>query len=177
MTEGNRQGAIIAETDRLRIRQFTLEDAAFILVLVNEPTWLRFIGDRDVHDLEGARNYITKGPLQMYAQQGYGLFLVEIRDSRLPIGMCGLLKRDYLPEPDIGFAFLPQHVGKGYAFEAAKAVLDYGRKQYQLTSVAAIVNPDNVASMRLLGKLGFEAAGQIRHPGEDQDIKLFRTRS
>src|SRR4051812_3493153 len=117
----------VLETKRLRLRRLFPADAPFILRLLNEPSWLRFIGDRGVRTLDDARNYIVNGPQQMYHSAGFGLFLVELRESCLAIGMCGLLRRATLPDVDIGFAFLPEHWGQGYAFEAAQATLRYGR--------------------------------------------------
>jgi [ribosomal protein S5]-alanine N-acetyltransferase len=165
---------VIVETERLRLRQFTLDDAPFILVLVNDPAWLRFIGDRGVHDLDDARNYLVKGPMEMYAKLGYGLFMVELKDGT-PAGMCGLLKRDYLDAADIGFAFLPAYVGKGLAHEAAVALMGYARSVLHMGRILAITNPENEPSVKLLRKLGFQLEGMVRPPGEERDIYLFAT--
>jgi len=143
------------ETERLILRRFTVDDAQFVLTLVNEPSFLRYIGDKKIRNLEDARQYILSGPVASYERHGFGLCLVELRDSHTPIGMCGLLKREELPQPDIGFAFLPDFWNKGFAFEAASAVLNDARERLKLATLLAIVNPDNEASIRLLGKLGF----------------------
>ena len=113
---------LVLETERLVLRRFTLDDAEFIFRLVNDPSWLRFIGDKNVHNLDDARRYLREGPLDMYQRFGFGMFRVEERASGLPTGMCGLIKRDTLPDVDVGYAFLPEFRGKGYAFEAANAV-------------------------------------------------------
>ena len=139
------------ETERLLLRAFTTDDAPFILTLLNEPSFLRFIGDKKVRTLEDARQYLLNGPIASYNQHGFGLLLVELKESQTPIGMCGLLKREDLPDPDIGFAFLPAYWNKGFGFEAATAVL----QDAQLDRVLAIVSPDNDPSIKLLEKLGF----------------------
>lgn len=163
------------ETERLRLRRFDADDAAFILRLVNEPSWLRFIGDRGVRDLEGARRYIAEGPQHHVAQHGFGLFLVERRSDAEPLGMCGLIRRDTLPDADIGFAFLPAHWGQGYAREAAEATLRYARERHGLPRVVAITSPDNVASRRLLERIGLQLEGTVRLSGSEEELHLFGT--
>lgn len=164
---------LILETDRLRLRELSLEDAPFILELVNEPSWLRFIGDRGVRDLDGARAYLQNGPMAMYARHGFGLYKVELKEDGTPMGMCGLLKRESLPEVDIGFAFFPRFWGQGYAREAALAVLSHGRTKWGLKRILAIVDPDNHSSIKLLEKLGFGFQRRVRMPGAAADIRLF----
>ena len=110
----------VLETDRLILRQLSIEDDAFILELVNDPLWLRFIGDRGVRTLDEARNYILKGPVAMYERAGFGLYLVERKIDGVPMGICGLIKRDVLDDVDLGFAFLPEYRGQGYATESAR---------------------------------------------------------
>lgn len=160
------------ETPRLRLRQLVADDAPFILELLNEPGWLRFIGDRGVHDLEGAHGYIEKGPRAMYARLGFGLYCVEAKDEGTRLGMCGLLKRDNLEHVDLGFAFLARHQGRGYAREAATASLDEARG-LGLAQVAAITSPDNQRSIRLLEDLGFRAAGRRQLTPEESEVCLF----
>ena len=143
------------ETERLILRHFNPDDAPFILALLNEPSFLRYIGDKKIRTLEDARQYIANGPVATYARHGFGLYQVELKDTHTPVGMCGLLKREELPHPDIGFAFLPDFWNKGFAYEAATAVLTEARERLQLDRILAIVNPDNEASIRLLEKLGF----------------------
>ena len=167
---------LVVETQRLALRQFDTGDAPFVLELLNEPGWLRFIGNKGVGTLDDARRYIANGPAKMYARHGFGLWLVELKESGLPIGMCGLIQRDALEDVDIGFAFLAAHQGRGYAFEAARAAAEYGWTTLGLTRIVAITSPDNVASERLLGKLGFRFEGMTRLAGEASDIKLYAAR-
>ena len=115
----------VLETDRLILRWLSTDDAEFILELLNEPSFLQYIGDKGVRTLEDARNYILNGPVDMYARLGFGLYLTELKERGVPLGICGLLKRDGLEDVDIGFAFLPRFWAKGYAYESA-AVLAYG---------------------------------------------------
>ncbi len=164
----------VLETDRLIIRWLTVEDAAFIFELVNDPAWLRFIGDRGVRTLEDARNYILKGPVDMYGRLGFGLYLTELKGEGTPIGMCGLIKRDSLKDVDIGFAFLPNFRGQGYAYEAASAVLAYGKNTLGLERIVAIVSPGNDSSIKLLGKLGLQFEQMVVLSGRDE-VKLFAT--
>ena len=166
---------MVIETDRLRVRHLALEDAAFVLTLLNEPSWLRFIGDKGVRNLEDARNYLLSGPLAMYARHGHGLYLVERKSDAAAMGMCGLIKRDTLPDVDIGFAFLPVFWGQGYAYEAACAVLAHGRAAFGLARVVAITTPDNHASARLLEKLGLRFEEMLTLPGSSEPLRLFAT--
>ena len=142
------------ETERLLLTHLDPADAAFILELLNEPSWLRFIGDKNVHSLDDARRYIENGPMAMYAAKGFGLYRVALKETDTPIGICGLIKRDTLPEPDIGFAFLPRAWGAGYAREASLAVIEQGRREFGLVRLLAITDPDNERSIRLLERLG-----------------------
>jgi RimJ/RimL family protein N-acetyltransferase len=162
----------VLETDRLVLRRLTLDDAEFIFRLVNDPSWLRFIGDKNVRNLDDARRYLQEGPLDMYERYGFGLYRVEERDSGSPVGTCGLLKRDTLPDADVGYALLPEFRGKGYAFEAASAVLDHGNRVFGLQRILAIVSPDNAGSIRVLEKAGmkFERDLELR-PGDP--VKVF----
>ncbi len=142
------------ETERLRLRRLSAADAGFVFRLVNDPDWLRYIGDRGVRTVEDAERYIANGPVAMYAQHGFGLLAVETREDPMPIGICGLLKRETLPDVDIGFAFLPEFRGRGYALEAARATLAWARFGLELARVIAITAPDNVRSRTLLEKIG-----------------------
>lgn len=159
-------------TARLDLRLPLPADAPFILALVNDPDWLRYIGDRQVRSLEDARAYIAKGPAAMHARHGHSLLLVALHDGT-PIGLCGLLRRDTLEQPDLGFAFLPQYRGQGYALEAAAATLADGRDRLGLRRILAITAPDNTASGRLLEKLGLRCAGLRLLPGETREVKLY----
>ena len=161
------------ETSRLKLRWLELTDADFIYQLVNDPQWLRFIGDKQVADLDGARRYIEDGPRAMYRQFGYGLNCVALKDSDTPIGICGLLQRESLPQPDLGFAFLPGFRGQGYAREAADAILQHAYLILRQTRVAAIVNPDNHSSINLLSRLGFCIEKQIQIEPNPEFIDLY----
>lgn len=162
------------ETERLRLRPMSLDDADFILRITNDPHWLQFIGDRGVHNIQDALRFINDGPLAMYQQLGIGSLMVELKDSNVAIGSCGLLKRDYLEVPDIGYAFLPQHRSKGYGFEAASAVIAYYQQNHQIDRVCAIVSPDNSASIALLLKLGFCFKDSISIDQQDSKTSLYQ---
>ena len=162
----------VLETQRLILRRMDLADAPFILRLVNEPSWLKFIGDKNVHSLDDAREYIRKGPLDMYERHGFGMYLTERKPDLVPLGMCGLIKRDALPDVDIGFAFLPEFRGRGYAFEAAAAVLEHGRTAFALPRIVAITTPTNDSSIRLLEKMGMSFE-RIIMMAPDDPVKLF----
>ena len=147
----------------------TVDDAQFILTLLNEPSFLRYIGDKQVRNLDDARQYILNGPVASYERHGFGLLLVELKESHTAIGMCGLLKREELPDPDIGFALLPDFWSKGFAFEAASAVL----ASEKLPRILAITSLDNEASINLLERLGFRFERVIRLTPDSEPLKLF----
>lgn len=151
----------------------TADDAGFILKLVNEPSFLRFIGDKGVRNEADAVNYIQTGPVSSYERFGFGLYLVELKEDGIPIGMCGLVKRDSLPDVDVGFAFLPAFWSKGYAFEAATAVKAYGKDVLGIDRLLAITNPDNESSIRLLEKIGLKFERMIRMSEDSSELKLF----
>lgn len=165
-------GKIILETSRTSLRELTILDTAFILELLNSTGWLKFIGDRNVRTEEQAENYLLNGPLKSYKENGYGLYLVELRTSHTPIGMCGLLKREYLDSPDIGFAFLPEHTEKGYGFEIVKALINYTKHTLNIPSIMAITLPTNTASIGLLKKAGFKFLRNIHSP-TGEELMLF----
>lgn len=142
------------ETPRLRLRRFVPADAAFVVSLLTSPDWLRFIGDRGVHTETDALVYIERLAVQGYAKNGFGLYHVSRRNDEVPVGMCGLLRREMTPDVEIGFAFLPVHAGQGYATEAGEAVLREARDLHGLPRIGAVVMPENGASIRVLGKLG-----------------------
>jgi RimJ/RimL family protein N-acetyltransferase len=163
----------ILETERLRLRNLSPADAEFMLRLMNEPSYIQNIGDKGVRTLADARSHILNGPVVSYEKFGFGLWLVELKDSRVPVGICGLIKRDALEDVDIGYALLPEHWSKGYAFESASAVISYGRKKFGLKRVVAITDLDNQSSIRLLEKIGFKFEKIIRLPRETVELKLF----
>jgi RimJ/RimL family protein N-acetyltransferase len=160
-------------SERLQLRTLLLDDAPFILQLLNDPDWLKYIGDKQVHDLDEARQYIENGPHAMWADHGVSLLLVETLDHGVSVGMCGLLKRDNLECPDLGFAFLPDHRGHGFALEAAQAVLDYAKTHLSLTKVAAMTALDNKASISLLEKLGFKFSEILKLDQDDPGTRIF----
>jgi len=161
----------VLETGRLALREFTGADAAFVLRLVNDPAFLRYIGDRGVRTLDDARRYIAEGPVAGYARDGHGLMRVDRKSDGAALGMCGLLKRDALPEPDIGFSFLPEYRSQGYALESARAVMKHARETLGLGRILAITSRDNDPSMRLLDKLGFRFERMI--PFGNEELRLF----
>jgi RimJ/RimL family protein N-acetyltransferase len=162
----------VLETERLRIRHFGLDDAPFVLELINDPDWHRFIGDRGIRTLEGARGYVEKNLMGLYERLGFGLDLVELKDGT-PVGMCGLIKRETLEHVDLGFAFMPSWRGKGYAYESALAVRDYATGELGLERLVAITSPDNDASGKLLVRLGFEYRETIPFGTEGDVSKLY----
>ncbi|HKO44002.1 MAG TPA: GNAT family N-acetyltransferase [Pyrinomonadaceae bacterium] len=164
---------VILQTDRLQLRRLTPADATFIFELVNEPSFIENIGDRNVRSEEDAVRYIQNGPMASYERYGYGLYKVELRQTSTPIGICGPLKRETLEYPDIGFAFLPLFWGQGYALESSAAVMNYSRKVLGLDEIAAITTPTNERSIKLLEKLGFKFQC-LKSLGDDTSpIKLF----
>jgi [ribosomal protein S5]-alanine N-acetyltransferase len=163
----------ILTTNRLTLRRLDPADAEFMVELLNDPTFLRFIGDKGVRTADDARQYILGGPMASYERNGFGLWLVQLKESGLPIGMCGLLKRESLPDVDIGFAFLPAYRSQGYAFESASAVLDYGRTEFGLNRIVAITDPENAGSIRVLQKIGMRFERMITVSEGAPEIQLL----
>ena len=163
----------ILECERLILRQFSNEDAEFILELLNEPSFIQNIGDRKVRSLDGAKAYINKGPVASYTRHGFGLFLVELKETSQAIGMCGLIKRETLDDVDIGYAFLPRFWSKGYAVESALAVKTYARNVIGLKRIVAITDPQNAGSIRVLEKIGMKFEKMVKIAKDDIDLKLF----
>lgn len=164
---------IILETERLRLREFTHHDSEFIIELFNSPDWLKFIGDRKVKTVEQARYYLENGPMKSYKENGYGLYLVEKKDDGKSIGMCGILNRETLDHPDIGFAFLPEHNGKGYALEIANATLAYAKEKLGIPKITAITLPQNFRSIKVLEKIGLKYSGRFVFPNSKEELLLF----
>jgi [ribosomal protein S5]-alanine N-acetyltransferase len=156
------------KTEHLTIRDLTLKDAPFIIKLLNTPGWLRFIGDRGVKTISDAEAYLSKGPMESYAKNGFGLWLVEESESSIPAGLCGLLKRDYLDHPDIGFAFLPEFTGKGYATEAIRATIRLAKINLEIRTLLAITTPDNERSQRALMSTNFSFIKTIVNEKNEQ---------
>jgi [ribosomal protein S5]-alanine N-acetyltransferase len=161
-------------TERLRLRPITLADAGFLLRLVNQASWIRFIGDRKVHTVPEAEQYIDARMIESYRVNGYGLYVVELKPAGEPIGLCGLVKRPYLEQPDIGYAFLDEHAGRGYAAESATAIIAYARTAWSQPRLLAITTPDNERSARLLLKVGFHVADEAYLTPEGSTVKLYR---
>src|SRR5262252_416554 len=166
------EGAV-AETPRLLFRRLEEEDAPFILELLTDPDWLRYIGDKGVRDLADARRYIAEGPVAMYAKHGFGLFLVGRKPAGAPMGLCGLIRRDGLDDVDVGYAFLPRFRGCGYAAEAAAEMLRFARDRVGLARVVAITTPENERSIHVLEKLGFAYERRMRLTPESHEVRLF----
>jgi [ribosomal protein S5]-alanine N-acetyltransferase len=164
---------IVAETPRLRLRRVLSSDAPFIIDLLNDPDFIRNVGDRGVRNIADAQRYIEIGPLASYARFGFGLYLVELKDTATAIGLCGLLHRDTHPDVEIGFALLPRYRRKGYTLEAARAAVQLGLQSLQLTRIVAITAHDNVPSMRILEALGLKFAGLVRFAEDGRESRLY----
>lgn len=165
----------ILKTERLLLSHLSFDDCDFIVELLNEPGFQRFIGDKEVRAADDARGYLRKGPIGSYEQHGFGMFLVSNKTDNASLGMCGLVKREGFDAPDVGFAFLQRFCGNGYALESAIAVMDYGKNVLALPRIIAMVDLENVSSIRLVEKLGMTFERMVRMPGESQDIKLYVT--
>jgi [ribosomal protein S5]-alanine N-acetyltransferase len=163
------------QTARLDLRPFTLADAPFILRLLNDPDWLRFIGDRQVHDLAAAERYLTNGPIAMMERHGFALCAVDRRDTHETIGMCGLVRREGLDDVDIGYAYLPNARGLGFAVEAARAVLAHGLGPLGIARIVAITNPANAASSAVLERIGMRWIRQVKLPHSAEPLSLYAT--
>ena len=165
---------IILETERLLIRELdAARDAEFVFELLNTPKFIKYIGDRGVRSVEQARDFIENRYRQSYKDHGFGLFAVDLKADSIQVGICGFVKRDTLPEPDLGFAFLPQFEGRGFGFESADAVLRYGRVDLGINTVLAITSPDNEISGKVLGKLGFRFDRLIEMP-DGEVLRLYQ---
>jgi RimJ/RimL family protein N-acetyltransferase len=163
----------ILKTPRLELRELTLADDEFILELLNEPAFMRHIGDKGVRSLSDAREYIATGPVASYRRLGFGLYLTSLADRGEPVGICGLLKRETLPDADVGFAFLSRHWSKGYAVESAGAVLDHGRRRLNLRRIVAITAPENRGSIAVLERIGLKFERMVKLGAEGPDLKLY----
>ena len=168
----NNKHPYILETQRLRLRQFNLDDCEFIIKLLNSPGWIEYIGDRNVKTKEQAESYLKNGPLKSYEKNGFGLSMVETK-FREPIGMCGIIRRDSLEHPDLGFAFLPEYTSQGFGFEIGSAVLTHAKKDLDFPTVLAITLPTNVKSIRLLEKIGFSFVKNHRADSTSEEFLLY----
>jgi RimJ/RimL family protein N-acetyltransferase len=163
----------ILETERLHLKEFTTGDAKFIIELVNTPGWIKFIGDRNIKTEEQAISYLENGPLKSYGLNGFGLSMVELKSEKTPVRMCGIIRRDNLEGPDIGFAFLPEFTGKGYAYEIANATLGFAKEQLKLQIIFAITVPQNKTSIKLLVKIGMKFIKPFCFPDKDEELMLY----
>ena len=163
----------VFETERLVLRHFTPDDAPFILELLNEPGWKRFIGDRGVNTIHDAENFIRTVPIASYDKHGFGLYAVEVKDDGSLVGMCGLIKRDTLPDVDLGFALLSRFEGKGFAREAAIATLAHARDVFGLRRVVAITTEDNDRSGRVVERAGMKYEAVITIEGDPESLRLY----
>ena len=163
----------ILETERLFLRKFTLEDAHFMLELLNTEGWLQYIGDRNVHNESQARDYLISGSLQSYETKGFGFYAVVLKNTQKIIGVSGFIQREGETEVEIGYAFLPAYHHKGYAYEAAKATLNYGFEHLKLEKIIAIALADNKASIKILEKLGMKFEKKYQEEVQERELVLF----
>jgi RimJ/RimL family protein N-acetyltransferase len=163
----------VIDTERLLLRRLTEADAAFILALLTDADFLAQVGDRGVHNLEDARRYVREGPAASYARHGFGLNAIQLKRTSLPIGLCGLLRRDSHPDVEIGFALLPQARGQGLALEAAAATLSWGRNTLGLKRIVALTAPNNAGSIRILERIGLHFERMVQYSADGRDSRLF----
>ncbi|WP_338357180.1 GNAT family N-acetyltransferase [Yeosuana marina] len=164
---------IVAETERLLISKFSLDDAPFFLKLVNTPNWIKYIGDRNLKTIQDAENYLTNGTLKSYKDHGFGFYKLQEKQQQKTIGTCGLIKREQLNDVDLGFAFLPEFEGKGFGYEASIAMLKLAKEEFSLKKLVAITLPANTNSKKLLEKLGFTYEKRVKPFEDDQELLLF----
>ncbi len=168
--------ALQLETKRLSLRWLTLDDAELMLAVWNDPTFVRYVGDRQIRTIEAARVALEEGALKLFSDYGYGPFRVALISDDTPVGVCGLFRRLGLDEPDIGFAILPGYWRKGLAYEAASAVVRHAKCDLHLDRLTAIVSPENAASVALIEKLGLQFERMHRLPGDDDDVAIYGTK-
>lgn len=161
------------ESPRLLLRRFTLDDAPFVQRLVNEPSFIANIGDKKVRSLDDARRYLVEGPLAMYERHGFGLWHASLRQGGAAVGMCGLLRRHILPDVDVGYAYLPEYWGQGLAYEAGAAVLRHAREKFALRRVIGVVSEGNLASIRVLEKLGLRFERHYPMYPDEPEVRLY----
>jgi len=164
---------IIIQTERLRLRTMTLDDDDFVLELLNSPSWIKYIGDRKVRTKEAAKEYLINKVLPDYEKLGFGFYIIERLEDQVTIGNCGLTRRESMDHADIGYSLLDKYTGQGYAFEAARAILNHGFTIHKLDHIAAITTADNHRSIHLLNKLGLGFNKMINLPGDDEELMLF----
>ena len=163
----------ILQTERLTLREITTGDAEFMLALLNDPSWIKFIGDRGVRTIEQAKNYIDEKMIMSYRDHGFGLYVTELKENKTPIGLCGLVKRDSIEDVEIGFAFLPDFTGKGFGYESASATMEFAKKNLNIKRIVAITDPRNIKSQRLLNKIGLQFEKTIKFEGGSDGVAFF----
>jgi RimJ/RimL family protein N-acetyltransferase len=161
------------ETPRLILRRLDVDDAPFVVALLNEPSFISNIGDRGVRSIDDAHRYLRAGPMAMYEKHGFGLWHTARKSDGVPVGMCGLLQRDILPDVDIGYAFLPAHWGQGFAYEAADATLRHGARRFGLRRVIGVVSEGNANSIRVLEKLGMSFERMYPMRADEPEVRLY----
>ena len=161
------------KTKRLVLRRLTLDDAPLMLLVWNDPAFVRYVGDRGIRTVDEARTALAEGALKLYADYGFGPYRMSRKSDGVDVGICGLFRRDGLPDTDIGFSTLPQYCGQGFGYEAARAVIEHARTDARLARLTALVSADNTASVRLIEKLGLIFEKMIRIPGEASDVCLY----
>jgi len=161
------------ETRRLRLRWLTLDDADLMLAIWNDPAFVRFVGDRGIRTLGEARDEMAAGALALYTSYGFGPYRMALKDDDTAIGICGLFRRENLDDPDIGYGVLPEYCGKGYAYEAARAVMEHARADLDLPRLVAIISPDNEASIGLIRKLGLRFERMQRMQDEEDEVCIY----
>ena len=173
VTRTRRHAALVTRTPRLLLRRLDAADAAFMCALLNDEAFLRHIGDRGVRTVADAARYIVAGPVSSYERFGFGLYLIVLRATSEPIGICGPLRRDTLPDADLGFALLPAYRAQGFAREAAEAVIVHARDDLGLPRLLAVVTPDNTASIALLVRLGFRFERRACVTPGERDLDVY----
>ena len=163
----------IVNTDRLSLRKIDTDDAEFMLQLLNDPAFIQYVGDKKARDLESAKTYILEGPVASYHSFGFGLYLVELNDGLTPVGICGILKRDFLDHADLGFALMPGYREAGYAFEAAQATVEVARSDLKLSRIVAFTAMNNTRSIKLLERLGMAFDRMVDLPPDGKKINLY----
>lgn len=164
---------MLISSNRLHLSEFSLKDASFFFELVNDPDWIKYIGDRNIKTISDSESYLIDKIIPNYKQFGFGFYVVRLKESNLPIGMCGLIKRDWMSYVEIGYAFLNKHRGKGYAIEASIATKKYAKEEIGISKIAALTDVDNEKSGNLLNRLGLEFERLISYPGEQKKCKLY----
>lgn len=166
-------GSWILESERIKLMPLAICDAPFIFELLNTPDWIKYIGDRNIKNELDARNYLRTGPLKSYEEHGFGLLKVQLKSTSTPVGLCGLLQRDFLDGPDLGFALLPAYFGKGITYESCQILLASLVKSKKFEKIYAFTNKANVPSRNLLLKIGFIFEKQFNPYSEDEWLDLF----